>query len=135
MTTDHDDQSHPGGQNDDSVSLSLRRRINEVNDQFEVAWREGQEPRLEQCLKHFSESEHGVVLRRLLPVELDYRRRRGNVPTPGEYQDRFPSFGEVISVVFDQTAPQLSDPSSRDPVEASAKVDSDADVGTTAGEP
>lgn len=53
-------------------------------------------PRLEAYLADVPQKERAALLRGLLAIELEHRRRRGEAPTPEEYQGRFP--GEVAAV-------------------------------------
>jgi Tol biopolymer transport system component len=71
-----------------------------VFDSFEDAWKEGHRPRCEAFLGSTPEPERTALLRELLALELDYRRRNGEGPAPEEYQQRFPEHAEVIESVF-----------------------------------
>ena len=64
----------PAGQ---MVAAALVQRVDEVCDRFEVAWKAGQRPHLEEYLGDTPEPGRLVLLRELLVVELHYRRRRG----------------------------------------------------------
>src|SRR6516225_6432929 len=65
----------------DSLSLTLKRRIDAVCTRFEVAWRGEPPPRIEDFLGDADGPEREALLRELLRVELDCRRQRGDVPT------------------------------------------------------
>src|SRR5262249_29865250 len=62
-------------------------------DAFEMAWKTGQSPSIEQVL---AEAPAGgalraKLLRELLGLEVSYRRKRGERPTREEYRDPFPN--------------------------------------------
>ena len=58
---------------------------------FEQAWREGCSPIIEDYLAAAPESDRLALLSELLPLEADYRRRRGEEPRPDDYRARFPA--------------------------------------------
>jgi hypothetical protein len=70
--------------------LELARRVDRVCTAFEAAWKAGQRPRLEDFLPAEPTAERAAVLRELLPLEADRRRRAGEQPQAEEYQRRFP---------------------------------------------
>src|SRR5262245_51593041 len=80
----------------DSLSLTLRRWIDAVCTRFEVAWREGPPPRIEDFLDDADGPEREALLRELLCVEFDCRRRRGHVPAVEDYLGRFPGQEQLI---------------------------------------
>jgi serine/threonine-protein kinase len=71
--------------------VSLARRIDAACGRYEHDWAAGQRPRIEDYLGEVPESEQPALLRELLPLEADYRRRLGEDPRPEEYLARFPS--------------------------------------------
>jgi WD40 repeat protein/tRNA A-37 threonylcarbamoyl transferase component Bud32 len=93
--------SHSGDGTDRSALLSLLGRIDRSINQFDEGWRAGRRPRLEDYLTNYFEGERPEVVQALLPVELDYRRRRGELPTLPEYEKRLPDLVEAIRAVFD----------------------------------
>jgi hypothetical protein len=54
---------------------SILERIDQICDAFEEAWKQGQRPRIEEYLGTTQEPERSQLLRELLQVEVDYRRR------------------------------------------------------------
>ena len=58
-------------------------RLDAACDRFEVAWRQGRRPRIEDYLVEAVESERVGWLRYLLQVELEHRRGAGEAPTRG----------------------------------------------------
>jgi hypothetical protein len=80
------------------------RRIDFACDQFEAAWREGQEPRIEDVLARTDAADRPALLHELLALEIELRLGRGECVTPGGYRDRFPGQGDLIDAVFDSAA-------------------------------
>jgi len=62
----------------------------QVCDAFEAAWRAGQRPRLEDSIGQYQGIERTALLRELVPLDIEYRRRLGEVPVAQEYATRFP---------------------------------------------
>ena len=62
-----------------SVALppSSARHLDAICTRFEVAWRRGDRPRIEDFLGEAAEPERSALLRELILLELDYRRARG----------------------------------------------------------
>ena len=73
------------------VPLSQVQRNDRVCDQFEAAWKAGPRPRFEDFLVEVSLAQRLDLLRELLIVDLDYRRRLGECPTLDEYQAEYPA--------------------------------------------
>ena len=80
---------------DESVPLSLERRVDEACDRFEGAWRDGKRPRIEDYLAEAPEPARGMLLRELLGLEIELRSGDREGPTPEEYQRRFPGHAEL----------------------------------------
>ena len=75
-------------------------RIDEICDRFEAAWKARQRPALEDYLAEGEGLPRPALLRELLRLELDYRRRAGERPTRAEYRARFPDDGPTIDGAF-----------------------------------
>jgi hypothetical protein len=79
-------------------SLSLVLRIDAACQSFEAAWKAardgGTRPRIEDHLAAAPEAERGLLLQKLLPVEMHYRRSQS--PSADEHRRRFPEFGHLI---------------------------------------
>jgi serine/threonine-protein kinase len=73
-----------------TASVSVQQRVDAAWLRFEDAWKAGQFPRLEDFLDEALPAERALLLRELLRLELDYRRRRGDQPGAEEYKRRFP---------------------------------------------
>src|SRR5262249_29577296 len=72
------------------VPPALGRRIDEACDRFEAAWRGGLPPRLEEFVAGWAGDERAALLRELVPLDADYRRRRGEEVRPADYTARLP---------------------------------------------
>ncbi len=96
---------------DDSLPLPVLERIDRVCLEFEAAWMAGRAPRIEDYLGETEGSERRELFRELLLLELDYRSRREQQPTPDEYQARFPHDSRLVGEVFERltTAPAAPD--------------------------
>jgi serine/threonine-protein kinase len=64
--------------------------LDQVCDRFEVAWRAGTPPRLEDFLTAAGPQVQAAFLRELVLLDVFHRRRRGEQPGPEHYRDRFP---------------------------------------------
>ncbi|HEV3257250.1 MAG TPA: serine/threonine-protein kinase, partial [Gemmataceae bacterium] len=124
-----------------SLTWSLLQRVDQAGDRFEDAWAAGQRPPIEAFLTEAPEPVRSVLLHELLMLEVCYRRRGGETPTPTEDLRRFPDHMAVIHKAFgDEGAPGLggeaSEPDSRathwDPGSASPSV---AEPAPAAGPP
>ncbi|MDA1051276.1 MAG: protein kinase [Planctomycetota bacterium] len=85
---------------EDNLPLELEEQIDRLCDDFEKAWRDGQQSRIEDYLTKLADVPRTIVLWRLLEVELELRRNAGEAPTPEEYHQRFPHQDEVINAAF-----------------------------------
>jgi eukaryotic-like serine/threonine-protein kinase len=75
------------------------RMIDQACDRFEAAWKAGPPPRVEEFLAGEAGSCQQALLRQLLLLDWEYRRRNGSNPLPEEYQQRFPGEASVIAEV------------------------------------
>src|SRR4051794_17988216 len=91
------DQPSGGGHRSETLSC----RAEEAWDRFEVAWRSGKLPRIEDYLAGLAGGELTAMLRELLASEVEHRRRRGERPEPREYVDRFPEHAGLIILAFE----------------------------------
>jgi hypothetical protein len=74
-----------------AARLAAARRIDAIANRFEDAWKAGQRPRIEDFVAAVPESEQAALLRELITLDLDYRRRLGEAPQPEDYHPRFPA--------------------------------------------
>src|SRR5262249_47838812 len=73
----------------ESLPPSVVQRIDEACDQFEAAWRAGQQPCIEAYLGDMAEPGRSVLVLELIALEVEYRRRQGERPQAEEYLARF----------------------------------------------
>jgi len=86
-------------------SPSLGGRMDAVCDRFEAAWKAGRRPPIEDYLGEVPEAGQTALFHELLVLELTYRRRAGDRPTPEEYQCRFPEHVAVIETILGAAPP------------------------------
>ena len=84
----------------ETLAETLLERVVDACDRYEAAWRDGQEPRVEQFLEDSTDPERSERIRRLLELELELRRGRGDDPSPQEYAARFPDRTDLLDEVF-----------------------------------
>ena len=70
---------------------SKLKHLDQACDRFEAAWQAGERPSLEAYLGDTAEPERSFLLRGLVELDIEYRRQRGEQPTPHEYHERFPA--------------------------------------------
>jgi pSer/pThr/pTyr-binding forkhead associated (FHA) protein len=87
--------------------------IDRVCDEFEGEWRAGRRPDVEPYLARVAAAQKGDLLRELLALELEYRRRAGERPVLGEYQQRFPDQTEAVRTAFTRPGPAVPAPSAQ----------------------
>ena len=85
------------------------RRIDEICDECEQAWRNGAPVPIETRLSAFSEREQATLFGELLALEVEYRLRKGDYPSAAEYLERFPRHPEVVALVFQESANAAKD--------------------------
>jgi WD40 repeat protein len=88
---------------DDSRPLSAERRVNALCDRFELAWRAGRRPRIEDYLGDVAAPERAALLSELVALDIYYRRQAGEAPTADDYRTRFPNL-TLASLLADRTA-------------------------------
>jgi tetratricopeptide (TPR) repeat protein len=81
------------------LSPAAARHIDQTCDRFEAAWKAGPRPDPADFLDAAGEPERSALLRQLLLLDWDYRRRAGDDPSPTEYHARFPADPTVIEAV------------------------------------
>jgi serine/threonine-protein kinase len=94
----------------ESTSPLLLKRAIDVCDRFEADWRANCPAPIEHYLGPASAEERPVILRRLLSLEVELRRARGERPTRGEYERRFPQETKSILTVFGEVGSTEPDP-------------------------
>jgi tetratricopeptide (TPR) repeat protein/tRNA A-37 threonylcarbamoyl transferase component Bud32 len=88
---------------DSSWSPSLALHVEQVCNRFEAAWRAGQCPRIEHYLDATPPADRLELLRELLAVEVEYRRKNGEGITPQEYGQRFSEYADQIGDILGLT--------------------------------
>jgi hypothetical protein len=80
---------------DNQSRLLHARRIDQICDRFEAAWKaavsSGQPPCIEDYLSELSEPERSVLARELTALDLAYRQRTAERPQANEYGEGLPS--------------------------------------------
>lgn len=74
----------------ETLPSNQAQRVCETCDRFEAAWKvagsSGLPPRIEDFLQTVAEADRLAVLPELIQLDLSYRRHRGQMPQPGDYQ-------------------------------------------------
>jgi serine/threonine protein kinase/Tfp pilus assembly protein PilF len=83
---------------------SLARHLDAVCNRFEDAWKLGRRPRIAEFLEGTPAADRPVLLRELLGLDLAYRYRSGDVPTPLDYCRQLPEYAELICAAFGEAA-------------------------------
>src|SRR5258708_3782359 len=83
--------------------------IDDAYNAFETAWRNGARPRIEDYLDVANEKQRRDFLEALFYLELDYRQKFDDLPTPREYLDRFPGDADLVRQVFDDALVSLGE--------------------------
>ncbi len=105
-----------------SLPLAQVRQIDAACLSFEKAWKAGQRPRIEDFLSETPEPGRAVLLRELIALDMDYRRRAGETPRAQEYQALFPSLDPAqLNDMPETQAPTLSRPAHQ-PMEKPAAI-------------
>jgi len=81
-------------------STSLDKRVDELCDRFEAAWREGRKPRIEDFLAETVDAPPSALLRELVALEVELRSKSGDPPRREDYLSRFPEEDELIRNIF-----------------------------------
>jgi hypothetical protein len=79
----------------DSEQLALEWQVDAVCLRFEAAWQAGQRPGIEDYLADAQEPLRSALLRELLKLDIEYRQKAGESPSPEDYRDRFPDLDPV----------------------------------------
>jgi serine/threonine protein kinase len=67
------------------------RTIDPICDAFELAWKQGRRPAIEEYLGSATDALRELLLAELIRTELEWRYRLGEVPDGQEYRTRFPA--------------------------------------------
>ena len=69
----------------DSLTFHQAERVDRTCDRFEAAWQAGERPDIADYLGDTAGPERSALLRELIAADLDWRRRVGECPQPGDY--------------------------------------------------
>jgi len=74
----------------EQLTLEQSLPVDEACDRFEAAWRAGTRPDISEHLHRAAEADASVLLRELVLLDIEFRRRHGQLPKPDDYATRFP---------------------------------------------
>ncbi len=83
----------------DEDPLENQRRIDAVCDQYEAAFRSGHPVAIEFLLRTHAALPQTDLLRELIALEVDLRRKSGFAPSREEYLQRFPDSGGILRMI------------------------------------
>jgi len=75
--------------------------IEEFRAEFSAEWQPGTPPRIEDYLVRVPGESQAALFRKLLAVELAFRRSRGEWPDSEDYSERYPQFFDEVSKLFE----------------------------------
>ncbi len=84
----------------DTVFLPPEPDLPQLGRQFEIAWRLGRRPRIENFLDGIGGPARVALLSLLVMIELDLRSGRGDRPRAALYRARFPGQSAAIDAAF-----------------------------------
>ncbi len=108
----------------------MSTRIDEACERFEIAWKNGPRPRIEEYLQDWAEPQLTALLRRLLALEISLRSAGGEAPEQEEYVRVFPFHLSAVQAVFDQF--QSDSPDSQDAAQQPSTARAQSDLRTAA---
>jgi len=88
------------GRADRLLPLETKRHIDQICLAFEAAWQGPLAPQIETYLNQIEEPERSTLLRELLVLDLDYRLRSGQTPTPDDYLRQLPHDSQIVAEAF-----------------------------------
>jgi serine/threonine-protein kinase len=75
--------------------------FDKLSDEFEAAWSNQEQPRIETFLERVPPENHAALLCELLQIELWWRRKDSPSPTLHDYQERFSEYRDAVQEAFD----------------------------------
>lgn len=84
------------GSDFDDLSAEQMLRVSRLCDEFERAWQAGDCPTVERYLADVEPQVAAALLRELVPLEINYRRRSGLSVSRDEYRTRFPAIDATV---------------------------------------
>ena len=91
--------------NHDAYRLSVADRIDPVCDDFEAAYKSGNNPSIEDYLLRVESDHRAALFRELLLLDIQYGDRRGQSPNADDLSKRFPEFDALVREVVQATYP------------------------------
>jgi serine/threonine protein kinase/WD40 repeat protein len=85
--------------------LEVELHVDALCREFELAWRAGRQPRIEDVLAAAPPDQQAALLVELLPLELELRQKAGEEPSPEDYRNRFPRNQELVDRALRDRAP------------------------------
>ena len=82
------------------LPLEVEQQIDRISDEFELAWKSGQTPRIEDYLDRVPAAGRLRLLEELLVVEFDLRQDEGQPLDVDAYRQRFPGGDAVIDAAL-----------------------------------
>jgi eukaryotic-like serine/threonine-protein kinase len=96
--------------------LDVALRVDEACSRFEAEWQAGKQPSLADFLRTATPAEYPFVLKELVLLDVHYRRKSGQKPSPEDYREfwtpEVSRWGTLMDLATDQ--PPLSSPSAAD---------------------
>jgi serine/threonine protein kinase len=97
-----------------SLTPEVFYRVDAICRAFEAQWQVGERPSVEKFVLEINEPDRSVLLRELLLLEIEYRRKAGEEPRAEEYLNHFPwSDGNLIQEVFGKSPTSTSNSMSK----------------------
>ncbi|WP_417393282.1 protein kinase domain-containing protein [Gimesia sp.] len=88
----------------EQLPSDLMLRINQLCDQYETELKLGELPSIDDYLEHVALEYREVILRELIPLEIEHRCQRGEAPQSDNYLDLFPGLdANWLSSVLETT--------------------------------
>jgi serine/threonine protein kinase len=81
-----------------------------IVDQFEARWKSGNPPAITEYLSKVAEHERPWLAKMLVPIDIEYRIKRGDIVTAGDYQNLGNEFQPIVQdAIVSQIAGQAED--------------------------
>lgn len=93
----------------ESLTSEQRQRVEELSARFRNSIQANPNVGIEEFLNDSSGAERQVLLRELLQVEIEDRRRRGQIPGQDHYSSLFPESSDIVVSVFSSVDPSVVD--------------------------
>lgn len=87
------------------LPLAMRQHINGICEEFEAAWQNNQQPRITDYLANFEGEARLELVRRLVELDLDYRRTLGEPVSTKTFFDEYPQLGKELTRALEPRKP------------------------------